>query len=82
MEKWDLSERQFWVVIWGLVFTVIVIIAGIINSNSNNSRNSEISMRMQMINKGYIQVEKKTCISYSNALVWEKTHIIDDIAKD
>ncbi|MCK5536513.1 MAG: hypothetical protein KAI79_06785 [Bacteroidales bacterium] len=79
MEKWDLSENQYWIVIWGLVFAFIIIIGMVIGASSTSARNAEYRLQNTMIEKGYIQVEEKTCNSYSSSLVWKKQSAIAQI---
>lgn len=71
MNKFDISENQYWVLIWGGVFVTVIMLAFIINHNSNYEKRLTAEQHQSMMDKGYVQVVETTCYKYSTDKVWK-----------
>ena len=72
MNKFDLSDNQYWLLFWTLIVTLVVAIGVLINNNTKHSRQIELDYSTEMLSKGYIQVNQITCQQQSQQLIWTK----------
>lgn len=81
MNKYDLSENQYWILIWAGIFTTLIVMTLVFSHNSNyqerlNAEQIQNKMKLDaekdqnMLDKGYIQVIKTTCIQNTTNRVW------------
>lgn len=70
MNKFDLSDNQFWILVWAIVALIIISIGMMINNNSKTEMKIEQEQVQKMMQQGYVQVDKNVCVRHASKKVW------------